>query len=157
MAEDETPRCTAEGLHLIADMPGEDSYFVDLSAEDLSVWVCGVCPLEGCDWTGELVTEERDALRELAAHLEETHGLYPRKEMPAGSGANDGSCPACGSERIEHHEDVVVRRHFRGLRDDGVLVFDGLTDSFDDDGVRERLWCGDCSHEFPVPEEVDFV
>ena len=156
MTQDEIGRSTAEGIHLIADMPGEDSYFADLSAEDLSVWVCGVCPLDDCDWTGELVTEERDALRELTAHLQDTHGLSPRKEIPDGGG-NEGSCPACGSGRIEHHEDVVARRHFRGVRDDGVLVFDSLTDSFDDDGVRERLWCGDCSHEFAVPEEVDFV
>ena len=50
-------------------------------------------------------------------------------------GAN---CPACSSERIEHHEDIVARRHFRRERDDGVLVFDGFTDSFDDDGMRPR-------------------
>lgn len=31
--------------------------------------------------------------------------------------AADGSrCPACGSERIEHHEDIVARRHFRRVR-----------------------------------------
>ena len=72
--------------------------------------------------------------------------------------AVDGaSCPVCGSERIEHHEDVVARRHFRRLRDDGVLVFDGFTDSFDDDGMRPRLWCGDCSQEWDLPEgEVAF-
>ena len=69
----------------------------------------------------------------------------------------DASCPACGSERIEHHEDIVARRHFRGVRSDGVLVFDGLTDSFDDDGVRPRLWCADCSQEWDLPEQgVDF-
>lgn len=74
--------------------------------------------------------------------------------LPAAEGA---SCPSCGSERIEHHEDVVARRHFRGLRDDGVLVFDGFTDSFDDDGMRPRLWCGDCSQEWDLPEQgVDF-
>ena len=65
-------------------------------------------------------------------------------------------CPACGSERIEHHEDVVARRHFRRVRDDGVLIFDGFTDSFDDDGMRPRLWCGNCSQEWNVPGEVDF-
>jgi hypothetical protein len=66
-------------------------------------------------------------------------------------------CPACGSERIEHHEDVVARRHFRRVRADGVLVFDGFTDSFDDDGMRPRLWCGDCSQEWDLPEgEVAF-
>jgi hypothetical protein len=72
--------------------------------------------------------------------------------------AVDGaSCPACGSERIEHHEDIVARRHFRRVRDDGVLVFDGFTDSFDDDGMRARLWCGDCSQEWDVPEQgVEF-
>ena len=66
-------------------------------------------------------------------------------------------CPSCESKRIEHHEDVVARRHFRGVRDDGVLVFDGFTDSFDDDGMRPRLWCGDCSQEWDLPEgEVAF-
>ena len=66
-------------------------------------------------------------------------------------------CPACGSERIEHHEDVVARRHFRRVRADGVLVFGGFTDSFDDDGMRPRLWCGDCSQEWALPERgVDF-
>ena len=72
--------------------------------------------------------------------------------------SRDGArCPACGSERIEHHEDIVARRHFRRVRDDGMLVFDGFTDSFDDDGMRPRLWCGDCSQEWDVPEQgVDF-
>jgi len=71
--------------------------------------------------------------------------------------ADGARCPACGSERIEHHEDVVARRHFRRVRSDGVLVFDGFTDSFDDDGLRPRLWCGDCSQEWAVPEQgVDF-
>ncbi len=66
-------------------------------------------------------------------------------------------CPACGSQRIEHHEDIVARRHFRRVGDDGVLVFDGFTDSFDDDGVRPRLWCGDCSQEWALPEQgVEF-
>jgi hypothetical protein len=66
-------------------------------------------------------------------------------------------CPACGSERIEHHEDIVARRHLRRVRDDSVLVFDGFTDSFDDDGMRARLWCGDCSQEWDVPEQgVEF-
>jgi DNA-directed RNA polymerase subunit RPC12/RpoP len=70
----------------------------------------------------------------------------------------DGSrCPACGSERIEHHEDIVARRHIRRVRADGVLVFDGFTDSFDDDGMRPRLWCGDCSQEWDLPEQgVEF-
>ena len=72
--------------------------------------------------------------------------------------SSDGArCPACGSERIEHHEDIVARRHFRRVRDDDVLVFDGSTDSFDDDGLRPRLWCGDCSQEWDLPEQgVDF-
>ena len=72
--------------------------------------------------------------------------------------AEDGmGCPGCGSERIEHHEDIVARRHFRRVRDDDVLVFDGFTDSFDDDGLRPRLWCGDCSQEWDVPEQgVEF-
>ncbi len=70
---------TARGLHEIADMPGEDSYFVDLSADHLSVWVCGVCPVGECDWTGELVTERDAALDELAAHLLEDHGLHRRE------------------------------------------------------------------------------
>lgn len=66
-------------------------------------------------------------------------------------------CPACGSERIEHHEDVVARRRFRRVDRDGVLIFDCFTDSFDDDGVRPRLWCGDCSQEWDLPEQgVDF-
>ena len=66
-------------------------------------------------------------------------------------------CPGCGSERIEHQEDIVARRHFRRVRDDGVLVFDGFTDSFDDDGTRPRLWCGDCSLEWDLPEQgVEF-
>jgi hypothetical protein len=70
----------------------------------------------------------------------------------------DGSrCPACGSERIEHHEDIVARRHFRRVRADGVLVFDGFTDSFDDDGMRPRLWCGGCSQEWNLADgEVAF-
>ncbi len=42
-------------------------------------------------------------------------------------GEDGARCPACGSERIEHHEDIVARRHFCHLRD-GVLVFDGFTD-----------------------------
>ena len=66
-------------------------------------------------------------------------------------------CPACGSERIEHHEDIVARRHFRRVDGDGVLVFDGFTDSFDDDGMRPRLWCGDCSQEWDLPQQgVEF-
>lgn len=74
--------------------------------------------------------------------------------LPASGSA---CCPSCGSERIEHHEDVVARRHFRRVSDDGALVFDGFTDSFDDDGVRPRLWCGDCSQEWDLPEQgVEF-
>lgn len=70
---------------------------------------------------------------------------------------DDALCPACGSRRIEHHEDVVARRHLRRVRSDGVFVFEALTDSFDDDGVRARLWCGDCSQEWELPEQgVDF-
>jgi hypothetical protein len=65
-------------------------------------------------------------------------------------------CPVCGSERIGHHEDIVAHRHYRRVRA-GVLVFDGFTDSFDDDGMRPRLWCGDCSQEWALPERgVDF-
>ncbi len=72
--------------------------------------------------------------------------------------AGDGPrCPACGSEHIEHHEDVVARRHFRRVRDDRVLVFEALSDSFDDDGMRPRLWCGDCLQEWDIPEQgIDF-
>lgn len=69
----------------------------------------------------------------------------------AGS-ATGARCPVCSSERIEHHEDIVVRRHFRRVRADGTLVFDAFTDSFDDDGMRARLWCGDCSQEWDLPE-----
>ena len=66
-------------------------------------------------------------------------------------------CPNCGSDRIEHHEDIVARRRFRRVGASGVWIFDGLFDSFDDDGERPRLWCGDCSHEWPLPAvEVDF-
>lgn len=73
------------------------------------------------------------------------------------AGAEGPRCPACGSERIEYHEDIVARRHFLRARADGVLVFNGFTDSFDDDGMRARLWCGDCSVEWDVPEKgVDF-
>jgi hypothetical protein len=80
------------------------------------------------------------------------------ESVSADAKPSDGaSCPACGSERIEHHEDVVARRHFRQVRPDGVLVFDGFTDSFDDDGMRPRLWCGDCSQEWALPEQgVEF-
>jgi hypothetical protein len=80
------------------------------------------------------------------------------ESVSAHTKAGDGAqCPACGSERIEHHEDIVARRHFRRVRTDDVLVFDGFTDSFDDDGVRPRLWCGDCSQEWDLPEQgVDF-
>jgi len=67
--------------------------------------------------------------------------------------ATGARCPACGSQRIEHHEDVVARRHVRRVDEDGVLVFDGLSDSFDDDGMRPRLWCGDCSQEWDLPEQ----
>lgn len=77
MAED-IERVTAEGLHEIADMPGEDSYFADICSQDLSVWVCGVCSVVDCDWTGELVTEDSEALSELAHHLRDTHGLFAR-------------------------------------------------------------------------------
>jgi len=71
--------------------------------------------------------------------------------------ANGAGCPICGSERIEHHEDIVARRHFRRVRAGGTLVFDGFTDSFDDDGLRPRLWCGDCSQEWSLPDGgVDF-
>ncbi len=48
-------------------------------------------------------------------------------------------CPACGPERIEHNEDSVAGRHFRRVRHDGVFIFDGFSDSFDDDGMRLRL------------------
>ena len=78
MARAEIERVTAEGLHEIADMPGEDSYFADISSDDLSVWVCGVCSLDDCDWTGELVTEDSEALNELAKHLHEEHGVFAR-------------------------------------------------------------------------------
>lgn len=47
----------------------------------------------------------------------------------------------------------MARRHFRRVGTDGVLVFEALTDSFDDDGLRPRLWCGDCSQEWSLPEE----
>lgn len=43
------------------------------------------------------------------------------------------------------------------VESDGVLVFDGFTDSFDDDGMRPRFWCGDCSQEWSLPAgEVAF-
>jgi predicted small metal-binding protein len=77
MTED-IERCTAEGLHEIADMPGENSYFADICSHDLSVWVCGVCSVDDCDWTGELVTEDSEALSELARHLRSEHGLFAR-------------------------------------------------------------------------------
>jgi hypothetical protein len=92
---------------------------------------------------------ERDLAGRFDAELVSVSG-----QLPASVGA---CCPACGSERIEHHEDIVARRNFRRVRDDGVLVFDGFTDSFDDDGLRARLWCGDCSVEWDLPEEgVEF-
>ena len=78
MASDRIERTTAEGLHEIADIHGEDSYFVDISSDDLSVWVCGVCSLDDCDWTGELVTEDSEALSELATHLHDEHGVFAR-------------------------------------------------------------------------------
>lgn len=66
-------------------------------------------------------------------------------------------CPKCGSDRIEHHEDVVARRRLLRIDPDGVWVFQSISDSFDDDGERPRLWCGDCSHEWPLPSgEFDF-
>lgn len=70
-----------------------------------------------------------------------------------GVSASGARCPACGSERIEHHEDIVARRHFRRVGNDGSLVLDGFTHSFDDDGMRPRLWCGDCSQEWDLPEQ----
>ena len=71
--------------------------------------------------------------------------------------STDARCPACGSQRIEHHEDIVARRHLQSVEGDGTLVFDCLTDSFDDDGERPRLWCGDCSTEWALPEQgVEF-
>ncbi len=35
-------------------------------------------------------------------------------------------CPSCGSERIEHHEDVVARCHFCRVDDDGLRRGDRL-------------------------------
>lgn len=78
MAQDDIERVTAEGLHEIADMPGENSYFAHISSEDLSVWVCGLCSLDDCDWTEELITEDSEALNELAKHLHEKHGVFAR-------------------------------------------------------------------------------
>ncbi len=144
-------RSTAEALHEVADMPGEDSYVIDVSADDLSVLLCGVCPVQECDWSGQPATEEREALRELVGHLKEKHSLYPREEAPEPD-RSQGSCPACGSARIEYHEDVVARRRLLRIEADGALVFDGLSDSFDDDGTHPRLWCGDCSKEWDLPE-----
>ena len=92
---------------------------------------------------------ERDLAGRFDSDLVSVSGHVKSREGPR--------CPACCSERIEHHEDIVARRHLRRVRDDGVLVFDGFTDSFDDDGMRPRLWCGDCSQEWDVPEQgVEF-
>ena len=77
-SRDDIDRTTAEGLHETADMPGENSYFAHISADDLSVWVCGVCSCEGCDWTGELVAEDSEALAELTRHLRAEHGVFAR-------------------------------------------------------------------------------
>lgn len=78
MTSDRTERTTAEGLHQIADMSGEDTYFIDISSEDVSIWVCGACSLDDCDWTGGLVTEDSEGLSELARHLHDEHGVFAR-------------------------------------------------------------------------------
>lgn len=105
--------------------------------------------IDAVDADEAALTVERNLAGRFDAELVSVTGHLP---------ATDGACcPSCGSERIEHHEDIVARRHFRRVRDDGVLVFDGFTDSFDDDGMRPRLWCGDCSQEWDLPEQgVEF-
>lgn len=105
--------------------------------------------VEAADVGGAALIIERDLAGRLDSEL-----VSVSAHSKIGNGPR---CPACRSERVEHHEDIVARRHFRRVRDDGALVFDGFTDSFDDDGMWPRLWCGDCSQEWELPEQrVDF-
>lgn len=78
----------------------------------------------------------------VTAHLPATVGVVARRACRSASSITKTSWPVAIS---------------RGVRDDGVLVFDGFTDSFDDDGMRPRPWCGACSQEWDLPEgEVAF-
>ncbi len=79
-------------------------------------------------------------------------------------------CPHCGfdgsteprhrSEAFLYLEDIVCFREVhvpKTKKAKGVIQIDGLYKTGDgfDDGTNPRLMCGNCLHEFPVPEGVE--
>ncbi|WP_070988457.1 hypothetical protein [Halofilum ochraceum] len=66
------------------------------------------------------------------------------------------TCPKCESDRIVHTEYVLVDRDVRGYDEHGRLWIDGNI-SPGDDGEHERLHCKHCGHDWPLPDDVDFM
>ena len=78
-------------------------------------------------------------------------------------------CPECGWDGTEdgvnggwfrYLETVTNDRRVEGFNADGVLEVSGDDHiAIDDCGENHRLMCGNCMHEFPIPEgiEIDFV
>ena len=72
--DEHASRDLAEHFYLATLCEGSED-LIDVGDEHLSVWVCPVCPVEGCGYVGELTTEERHAYGELGDHLKEAHHL----------------------------------------------------------------------------------
>jgi hypothetical protein len=72
-----------------------------LDESNLSVWVCPVCPVEGCVYVGELTTEERHAFEELTDHLRDEHSIAATVRVPDEELANLAPLIA---ERIDNDE-----------------------------------------------------
>ena len=78
-------------------------------------------------------------------------------------------CPQCGWDASDdgmhdfcfrYIEEVTNERRIEGFNAEGVLEISGVDHiAIEDDGADHRMRCGNCLHEFPIPEgiEIDFV
>ena len=70
--------------------------------------------------------------------------------------ASDGAHDFC----FRYCEEVTSERRVEGFNDAGVLEVEGAeTIAAEDEGVNARIRCGNCLHEFLLPEdiEIDFT
>lgn len=79
------------------------------------------------------------------------------------------TCPACGWDAkkeglhdfcFRHLEEVTTERRVVGINETGVLEVESAERiQLEDDGEKHRLQCGNCLHEFELPEgiQVDFA
>ena len=64
-------------------------------------------------------------------------------------------CPRCGCGDIAYSE--YVNRMYRTYEEqDGRVVFQTSSDKTNwEDNKDQTLWCNNCSHEFPIPADVE--